>query len=407
MTALVAIGTISIAYLSPFAPHILWLILGPVITGIGTAGILLLWAEEYSLIDTYIAQKYTLPSAMVTGVAIYLLTTMFPSSIGILITAALPVISIVFLRRTRSVPKCMQCRPPATVPTPPAQTSSQMGVLIKFLLIISIYCLAPGFLRGRTDSFSETNMSALGQSMFGGIAVILIIVALVSMLSMDRHDDTTYRMVVPLMAAGLLLMPFFANDTSSVMPSVAIMGGYIILEIFVWSTLQNIAKHARESPATVFGIGKSGMNLGLTAGTALGIYASSLSTMIVLGISVLIVYIFVLFGAVMPGAPNMRKLFDLTSEDKNDAPSNADGMMTMAEIMETARAEKCNELSARYDLSRREIDVLYLYSYGRSLNMIAKTLNIAPSTVKSHKDHIFQKLGIHSKQELLDLMGER
>ncbi|MFR1167090.1 MAG: helix-turn-helix domain-containing protein [Adlercreutzia equolifaciens] len=36
---------------------------------------------------------------------------------------------------------------------------------------------------------------------------------------------------------------------------------------------------------------------------------------------------------------------------------------------------------------------------------IAETLFISENTVRSHSKHIYQKLGVHPKQEVLDLLG--
>lgn len=41
---------------------------------------------------------------------------------------------------------------------------------------------------------------------------------------------------------------------------------------------------------------------------------------------------------------------------------------------------------------------------GRSKSYIAETLFISENTVRSHSKHIYQKLGVHSKQEVLDLL---
>ena len=168
-----------------------------------------------------------------------------------------------------------------------------------FVLAISIYCLPAGFLSGRTVFYAEVapGTNAAGTAMFAGIAVLLIVVAVLSIafVKPDR-DDFVYRMIVPLMAAGLLLMPLVPDVAESV-TQIAIMGGYIILEMFAWSMLQGIAQVTGMHPAFVFGIGKTGMNLGLLVGCILGMYSMSQSTVIALGVSVAIVYAFILMGS--------------------------------------------------------------------------------------------------------------
>lgn len=52
-------------------------------------------------------------------------------------------------------------------------------------------------------------------------------------------------------------------------------------------------------------------------------------------------------------------------------------------------------------LSEREREVLQLVAEGRSSKEIAELLAIAPSTVETHRAHIFQKLDLHNTAELV------
>lgn len=394
----VALGTLVLAFMDGILPTFLWYLCGPIFTGIGTAGLLLLWAEAYMSISPFTAKKYTLPGAMLTGVLVYLLIVSLPHIAGVVLTAALPVVSILCLKMTYPTPD------PAPVERP-SQRVSQAHQVIRFLLIIAVYCIAAGFMDGRKYTVDTSNFSSLNTTMFAGIALLLILVTILSIVLMKRgHEDFMYRMIVPLMAAGLLIMPFFAGGASSATSNIAIMGGYIIMEMFVWSALQNLARHATEQPAFVYGIGKSGMNLGLLAGTLLGMFAATTSTMIMVGISVVIVYVFILLGAFTPSG-YQRSLLTLTDDGTTSAVTISPA--PEGALLEDARRSKCRELAKAYGLSQREEDVLFLISSGRSISVAADTLGIAPSTVKSHKDHIYQKLGIHSKEDLLDMMDER
>ena len=57
-------------------------------------------------------------------------------------------------------------------------------------------------------------------------------------------------------------------------------------------------------------------------------------------------------------------------------------------------------------LSPREADVFALMARGRSLPYIAETLVLSENTIRSHTRRIYNKLGVHSKQEMLDLLGQ-
>ncbi|MBR2835192.1 MAG: response regulator transcription factor [Coriobacteriales bacterium] len=57
-------------------------------------------------------------------------------------------------------------------------------------------------------------------------------------------------------------------------------------------------------------------------------------------------------------------------------------------------------------LSQREIEVLNLYVTGRSAERIGQTLYLSTTTVRTYIQRIYGKLGVHSRQELLDYLQE-
>ena len=67
-------------------------------------------------------------------------------------------------------------------------------------------------------------------------------------------------------------------------------------------------------------------------------------------------------------------------------------------------ADICAEVSDGFSLSPRESEVLVYLVQGRSASYIAEQQFVAISTIKTHIQRIFRKTGVHSKQELLDLV---
>lgn len=70
------------------------------------------------------------------------------------------------------------------------------------------------------------------------------------------------------------------------------------------------------------------------------------------------------------------------------------------------RKEACDALAEQCDLTRREGEILYFISLGYSSKAIAEKLFVAPGTVQSHTKRIYAKLGVHAKQELIELVEE-
>lgn len=66
--------------------------------------------------------------------------------------------------------------------------------------------------------------------------------------------------------------------------------------------------------------------------------------------------------------------------------------------------KRCLALSERCGLSDRQCEVLMLVAQGRNAKYIEQTLSISLSTAQTHIRNIYRKAGVHSRQELLDLI---
>jgi DNA-binding NarL/FixJ family response regulator len=65
------------------------------------------------------------------------------------------------------------------------------------------------------------------------------------------------------------------------------------------------------------------------------------------------------------------------------------------------------ELSGRYSLTDRELEVLRCVSRGEGNKQIAASLGIAEPTVKAHLVHIFEKLGVENRTAAARVARER
>ena len=72
--------------------------------------------------------------------------------------------------------------------------------------------------------------------------------------------------------------------------------------------------------------------------------------------------------------------------------------------VEDAFEAMCREATKGAGLTPREFDVLVCTCRGYSAKKSAEVLLVSESTVKAHLTHIYQKLGVHSKQELIARM---
>lgn len=69
--------------------------------------------------------------------------------------------------------------------------------------------------------------------------------------------------------------------------------------------------------------------------------------------------------------------------------------------------ERCLAIGRRYHLTEREVEIMAYVAIGRDTPYIQEALCLSKNTVNFHRKNLYAKLGIHSKQELLDLVGSQ
>lgn len=67
---------------------------------------------------------------------------------------------------------------------------------------------------------------------------------------------------------------------------------------------------------------------------------------------------------------------------------------------------RCDELAAAYKLSPREREIVAYLGRGHTSAFVAKTLVISENTAYTHARNIYRKLGVKSKEELIQLINE-
>lgn len=74
------------------------------------------------------------------------------------------------------------------------------------------------------------------------------------------------------------------------------------------------------------------------------------------------------------------------------------------DITEDHLRRRCDKLKDEFSLTEREADMAFFIAQGRSKSYIAKALFISENTVKSYTRNLYQKVDVHSKQQLIDML---
>lgn len=93
--------------------------------------------------------------------------------------------------------------------------------------------------------------------------------------------------------------------------------------------------------------------------------------------------------------------------DPEEAQRNGDKREGDAhEDTQSAREARIASLAAAHHLTPRETEVFALLAQGRSVPYIRDALVISKETAATHAKRIYAKLGVHSRQDLIDLVQE-
>lgn len=208
-----------------------------------------------------------------------------------------------------------------------------------------------------------------------------------------------YHILFPLTATAFLLLPLLEGSFRQVVVS------FVFLVFSVTSSLMVVscARTARNQclpPVLVYGV-FAGVVYGCSlAGSVVGLFVGAGRDAGLAELSVVaLVAVYVLSLAMAaPRRPHRRG-----AGDGEPAASHA-AAMNEAEGAEDAMALRCAVVVERYGLSAREADVLGFLARGRDVPYIAEELVISKNTVRTHTKSIFAKTGVHSRQELIDVV---
>lgn len=88
----------------------------------------------------------------------------------------------------------------------------------------------------------------------------------------------------------------------------------------------------------------------------------------------------------------------------DEASADATNALDSTERLHALIAKRCDEVADRYGLSPREREVFACMARGRTRAGIQEDLVLSGNTVKTHVAHIYAKLDVHDRQEMMALL---
>lgn len=352
--------------------------------GAGVTWMYLSWAPFFAklVVRDAVAAIFV---AMAVGSALKAIIDLMPPLPATLCLAALPVASLALSR-------CAQAKQlPAQGEVPIYYEGRVSSVPWRVLVGVAVYSLIVGSMQGMPvvpGGISAEILTLLhhGAEVVVAAGVLWWVFGLGGLI----RFSSLWRAVIFFTATALLFLPLINPAwTGGVMVLVSIAQTLVVM--LFWVMLADIARHSSLDSVAVFGAGWVAYALPFAAGWALGGEASAHGA----GSYAL---------AIMAYLLTLVAVFALNENDIAQRRIFAD-----LEALAPARSRyeeieaRCKVLGEAGGLTAREIEVMELLCQGRSKAYIAESLFISENTVRSHGKHIYQKLGIHSKQELIDL----
>lgn len=161
--------------------------------------------------------------------------------------------------------------------------------------------------------------------------------------------------------------------------------------------LADMARDTRLPSALVFSAALACTNAAQLLGVLVGFFSASRLT--AGGLTLTVVALVSLYLL------SMLSLFLFKDRDvASDEPAAPPTQVVVHE--EQWFANRCEAIAREHQLTAREAEIFALLAQGRTVHGISEKLFVSENTVKSHIKSIYQKLGIHLRSQLIDLVNE-
>lgn len=207
-----------------------------------------------------------------------------------------------------------------------------------------------------------------------------------------------FKVALPLSAAGFVLLPLVWSGGGIANACAQLGGG--VASIILWCMVANAAREDRIPATPLFACALCVTGMTQLVGTVVGIvFQDSLDQggAALTGVALVAVY---LVAVVSLFLFKDRALGG--SEDP--APAQAQDLSADAELARLGT--RCQTLAQAHGLTPRETELLVQLAQGRTLRAISEKLTVSENTVKYHVKSIYQKLGVHTRDEVIDLVKE-
>lgn len=353
-----------------------WLVAGGLCFGAGDALINLLWARFSGTFDLRRVYLFVLLSSGLSLIVYFVVTLLFFASVA-------------FCRQ------CLAAREPIDEEFSAPVFKGALSVLWRPVLGTSILA----FMSGLMLQLSMSEAIPLGTFQFTALitqaAVIAALLLPALLVKSQPGLGSVYRMALPLSAAGFLLLPLIWNGAGGLANACAQLGT-LVAGIILWCMVAHTVHDTKLPAALLFSCTLVCTNAAQMAGALVGMLnAHTLGQGDIALTAVALVAIYLLA---------MVSLFLFKDKTLCGFDAVAEEGAPTAEQQGDALEARCAHVAEAHGLTPRESEILVHLGQGRTARAISEKLVVSENTVKYHIKSIYQKLDVHSRDEVIDLI---
>jgi DNA-binding CsgD family transcriptional regulator len=217
-------------------------------------------------------------------------------------------------------------------------------------------------------------------------------------------------------AVGMLPL-LFISDSGKVVCCVVLISGMVYTVLHGMGALCEHINLFKLSPMYTFAFGRIFSYLGVLLGFICGYMAFWLqplgeNTLAIITFSLMLIFVLVTVLIMMENNypiddHNIKAggIYAVNLNENSNEDSEAEHEEQKPELPGLWR-RKCEGVAAAYGLTSRQAEVLMLLAKGRNADYITQELVISLHTAKAHIYNIYQKMGVHSRQDLIDIIED-
>lgn len=250
---------------------------------------------------------------------------------------------------------------------------------------------------GYALTFNEVDNAPVPFGIEGFLIMALVFYVLI--VRDSRQEDTLFSFSVLLFMAGLLMAPLaIASGDGSAAPNLLIHLGGDCFEVLLYLVIVGVGKRNAFAFVPVLGLAFCMKSLGTTIGAVIGHFSNDVApTDPMLAQAITLTVTFLVFAFLWTSFRTFSFTDTIFGVKELELPQKT-------VVQETTIEDRCAALSEEWGLTKREQEIFVMLARGRNVAYIQDHYTISRNTVKSHIKHIYAKLGVHSHQELIDLV---